>query len=614
VKKLKSKILAGLLFFLFLILLLSLTGIFSIYYLSYDSKEIIKDNYASVEHCTNMLNSLESIFNNFIQKYSVENDSYQDSILREKIIEKQKIFEKHFQMQQNNITEIGENKLVSAAYKEYQQFALALKLSGMDIKKSRNDLMLIQSGYLAISKSIKEIYKLNMTAIYNKNITANNTANRVSVIMAIATAISIILTIIFVFYFPAYITSPISELTQKIEYISNRKYDQRIQIKSNDEFKTLAEAFNKMAVKLKNYEEQHIDELILEKRRMETLVANLQDGSLLLDNEFRILHANKKFCELSDLSVNDLLNKKLFEIENKNELINSLISFNVKDIQSDISPGSKLINLTINGRSEYFQILLLEISKTHKNDFRTEPSGYIALVQNITHYEERDLAKTNLIATISHELKTPLSSINISLKLLGDSRIGILNDEQKKLIESVKMHSGRILKLVNEVLDFAQVETGHIKLKIDSHKVGDIIELGTFAVLVLLNEKEIELEVLSDDELPKIKCDIEKTVWVMVNLLNNAIRYSYVNGKIIIQANLIDKFVRISIIDAGQGISLEEQTKIFEKYVTSKSKSIKGTGLGLAIAKEFVEVQGGIIGVESTPGKGSTFYFTLPAI
>lgn len=124
-------------------------------------------------------------------------------------------------------------------------------------------------------------------------------------------------------------------------------------------------------------------------------------------------------------------------------------------------------------------------------DTYVEPSGYIILIQNITKYEERDLAKTNLIATISHELKTPLSSINLSIKLLEDDRVGELNKEQKGLTESIKIQSNRILNLVNEVLDFTQAETGHIKLKIKPCEVSDIVELGTFAILMLINEKKL---------------------------------------------------------------------------------------------------------------------------
>lgn len=612
-KTLKSKILSGLLFLLILILSLSLTGIFSIYFLSSDSNEIIKDNYASLGYCTNMLNSLENIFNELIVARDVKQSESEISAIQNQFDEQINLFEKNFRLQQNNITEPGEGKLVFEVTKSYEKFKNHLLDAKDNLKNSTsNDLGIFQAEYLVITNAIKEVYKINYNAVYNKSKTAHKTADKVSLIMAIVTAISILLTAIFIIYFPTYLTFPVVELTKKIDDISNRKYDQKIEIKSNDEFKTLAEAFNKMAVKLKDYEAQHIDELILEKRRIETLVANLQDGSLLLDKDYIILHANNKFCELSKLSLNDLIGKKICEIKNTNEITENFSSLDSENIKSELQNLDKRIKLKVNNREEYFQILLLEINKPVRNDLRRDPSGYIVLIQNVTSFEERDLAKTNLIATISHELKTPLSSINLSIKLLEDVRVGPLNEEQKDLINSVKLHSARILNLVNEVLDFTQAETGQIKLKINSHSVGDIIELGTFAVLMLINEKEIGLEVTVKNKLPNVKCDIEKTVWVIVNLLNNAIRYSERKSKVSIFAELVNNFIQISVKDFGQGISVDEQQKIFEKYVTSKSKSSKGTGLGLAIAKEFVEVQGGKIGFESSEGKGSNFYFTLP--
>ncbi len=173
-KKLKSKILVGLLFFLVLILLLSLTGIFSIYYLSSDSKEIIKDNYASIEYCTNMLNSLENIFNDIVLQNS-SNNIQNDLNLEDKIIQEQRNFEKFFQLQQNNITEVGEKKLVTEVANSYQQLTSILKsLRLRDIDITEKDVNLFQSEYLSISKSIKEIYKLNMAAIYKKNQTAES--------------------------------------------------------------------------------------------------------------------------------------------------------------------------------------------------------------------------------------------------------------------------------------------------------------------------------------------------------------------------------------------------------------------------------------------------------
>jgi PAS domain S-box-containing protein len=543
----------------------------------------------------------------------VDSDTNLIKILKESFIEKKKLFEKNLLLQKGNITEPGEDNIVNKVIVSYQQFiSLDDSLNHLQNYISISQLDELKSKYNVAAASIKEIYNLNMVAIFRKNSIANRTADNVSLYMAIAATASILLTIIFILYFPSYITSPIRELTQKIEDISNKKYDQRINIQSNNEFSTLATAFNKMALKLKEYEAKHIDELLLEKRRMETLVVNLQDGTLLLDTSFRILHANYKFCELTGLTVTELLGQKITELGNDNEILAQINSIDIKNVQANITEKIKPVRIIINDRAEYFQILLLDISKVTRKEVKSEPSGYILLIQNITKYQERDLAKTNLIATISHELKTPLFSINLSVKLLEDGRIGILNEEQKGLAESIKLHSNRILSLVNEVLDFTQAETGHIKLRLRSCYVNDIIELGTFAILMHLNEKEIELDLSIPENLPKVKCDLEKTVWVVVNILNNAVRYSLLKGKITILAKEENEFVVISIKDEGPGITKEEQKRIFEKYVKSKSDSLKGTGLGLAIAKEFVEVQGGVIGIESTPGEGSNFYFSLP--
>ena len=614
-KKLKTKILLGLFFLLFVIFLLSITGIVSIFYLSQDSKAIIKDNNASVEYSTNMLDAIEDIFTSqlFLLEGNPQNSKDID-LLKNSVNRGKEIFNKNLELQKANITEINEDELVNRVIVSYTRF-----ISFIDSLNLKNDfyttgLKEFKERYIDASLSIKKIYKLNMSAIYRKNRIANKTADDVSLYMAVAAAASILLTIIFIIYFPSYISSPISELTKKIEDISNKKYDQRISIQSNDELKTLAAAFNKMALSLKEYEAQHIDELLTEKRRMETLVTNLHDGTLLLDKDFNILLANDKICELTGLKKNELLGRQITNLKTDNPIVAQVNSLVLEKGQALTKEKIKPVSMIIDDQIEYYQILFLDINKKSRTESKNEPSGYILLIQNITKYEERDLAKTNLIATISHELKTPLSSINLSIKLLEDNRIGILNEEQTGLVESIKLHSSRILNLVNEVLDFTQAETGHIKLKIKSSNVNDIVELSTFAILMMLNEKEIDLELSIQENLPNVKCDLEKTIWVVVNLLSNSIRYSSQKGKITIEANEENMFVIISVKDEGPGISEEEQKRIFEKYVKSKSEPAKGTGLGLAIAKEFVEVQGGIIGVESTLGKGSTFYFTLPIV
>jgi signal transduction histidine kinase len=613
-KKLKNKILFGLIFLLVVIFLLSITGIFSIYYLSEDSKAIMKDNYASVEYSTHMLDAIESIFTNQLSLLDkIKQDQSVIEEMHDSLRNKRDEFEKYLDKQKKNITEPGEDKVVNRVVVTYKRFIEVVdSINNSNNLNNTYEIDRLKSNYIVVTSSIEEIYKINMAAIYKKNRIANHTADNVSMYMAIAAIASILITIIFIFYFPSYITNPINELTKKIEDISNRKYDQRINIQSNDEFSILADAFNKMSVKLKEYQAQHFDELLLEKRRMDTLLANLQDGTLLLDNEFNILHANHKFCELTGLSINVLLGQNIKNLGTDNQFLIQINSIDINTFQGLATEKIKPFRIIVDDRAEYFQILLVDISKVTREVIKAAPSGFILLIQNITKYEERDLAKTNLIATISHELKTPLSSINLSIKLLEDERIGNLNEEQKGLTDSIKQQSNRILNLVNEVLDYTQAETGQIKLKINPCEVKDIIEISTFAVLMFLNEKAIDLDISIPENTPKVKCDIEKTVWVLVNLLSNAIRYSPLKSKIYIQINVSNGLVAFSVKDEGQGIDEEEQKGIFDKYVRSNSGIAKGTGLGLAIAKEFVEVQGGIIKVESTKGKGSRFYFTLP--
>ena len=180
------------------------------------------------------------------------------------------------------------------------------------------------------------------------------------------------------------------------------------------------------------------------------------------------------------------------------------------------------------------------------------------------------------------------------------------------MINSIRQQSFRLSKVVNELLDFSQAETGNIKLRITEIRPEDIVELAVIALMMLLSEKNIQLETELTDPLPSIKADLEKTVWVLVNIINNAIRYSPLGGTITLKAVEDNRFIKFIVKDQGPGISEEDCEKIFEKFVQVGKRTSKGSGLGLAIAKEFVLAQGGKIWVESKPGEGSTFLFTIP--
>jgi len=255
---------------------------------------------------------------------------------------------------------------------------------------------------------------------------------------------------------------------------------------------------------------------------------------------------------------------------------------------------------------------VLDVNLTNTGETKTVNVGKVIVLKNITRFLEQDEAKTNFIATISHELKTPISSLRLNLKLLNDNRVGKLNNEQKEIIDALKQETSKMLKITSELLDLAQVETGNIQLNL---QVANPIQIINYVKDTSLNHakpKHIHLHFKSDDNLPLIYADAEKTTWVLLNLINNAIQYSGYDSTIDISTENKGDSVLFQVKDYGIGIEEQYLKRIFEKFFRVPGSSQKGTGLGLAISKEFITKQKGKIWAESSPGEGSSFYFSLP--
>lgn len=239
-------------------------------------------------------------------------------------------------------------------------------------------------------------------------------------------------------------------------------------------------------------------------------------------------------------------------------------------------------------------------------------SSRVIVLKNITSFKELDVAKNNFIATISHELKTPLASSDFSLKLLEDERVSKLTAEQKELIENLRLDNQRMLKILSELLNMSQVEAGRLQLNVQLVNPARIIENSIQAVLASAREKEITIKHNSGKDLPSIQADADKTSWVLNNFLTNAIKYSFHNSTIDVSATKENGDILFSVKDSGPGIDKEYVPRLFERYFQVPGSKEKGTGLGLAISKEFIEAQKGTIWAETEIGKGSNFSFRLP--
>lgn len=608
-KKIKTKIFTGVLALFIVILILSVLGIYFINRIAQGSKGTIKDNYRSIEYTTMMTKYLDAIYQLKTQEYL----ALQNQIDISKSNQYNKEFQTNFNMEARNITEAGERELVEELDRNYRRFIQVIEGKDENNNKSvRNNLESSIYLYKITRDNILGIYQINMDAILLRNRIAEHTSEVVTIYMAIVGIFSILSTLLFIFRFPDKIVSPITELTKKIISISEKDYDQKLIITSKDEMGDLARAFNVMVLRIKEYDETNLNQLLFEKKRMEAIVKNLQDGVIILDENKRIILANNPLITLAGLKEEDVINRYAPDIAARNDLIRTMIS-SIMAEESEVKEDEiKPLKIILENKENYYSIEHIAVELKSSTNNRNNLVCYIVMLKNITLYQERDTAKTNLIATVSHELKTPLSSINLSLKLLEDSRIGNINEEQRGLLNSIRQQSIRLSKVVNELLDFSQAETGNIKLKITEIRADDIVELAVVALMMFISEKKIQFETMVSETLPAIRADLEKTVWVLVNIINNAIRYSPEEGKIIVKAEIENGFIKFEVSDEGSGISEDDCHKVFDKFVQVGNRASKGSGLGLAISKEFVVAQGGKIWVESILGKGSKFSFTLP--
>ncbi len=555
----KNKIWLGT-FFLFVLLLL--TGGVGIYYLMQvqnNSRNILRDNYETLSYAHAMQQQLLSA-----------HTSYEASV---------KSFETLLKRQQDNITEKGEKEATDSLTFYFNRFKQGDTLQD-NVRK--------MEGFL------QQILALNMKAMRLKNDRAKLNADNALTIILIISSLVFLISFTFLLNFPSVITNPVNQLTAAIKAISEKKYDQRIYIQNKDEFGNLANAFNEMAEKLEYFESSNVNKLMFEKSRAEAVINSLQDASIGIDNKDRILFANKQALQLLGLRSEEIVGKNVNDISRRNELFRYLLE----------DENSTTFKAVIDNRENFFTKEVLEVGEG-------ETKNKVLVLKNITSYKELDVAKTNFIATVSHELKTPLASSDFSLKLLLDERTGPLSASQKELIENLKDDNNRMLKILSELLNMAQVESGRIQLNVQQINPVEIVKNAIHAVSVKAKEKEIILEEKVPSQLPMIKADADKTTWVLNNFLTNAIKYSSAKSNVTISVRLQDKEIIFSVADHGPGIDHEYLPRLFERYFQVPGSKEKGTGLGLAISKEFIEAQHGRIFVESEIGTGSVFSFAL---
>jgi len=580
--KIKTKLRLG---FGFLFVLVLLFGSISLYYMnqiSVSAKVILKDNYETLSFTRDMRSILD-----------------QNELPLAKHLAAR--FRKNLVMEERNVTERGEGQAV-----------IALKAAFLVITNPSLPAEQHKQAVASLRKQLMHIDQLNMDAIVRKNAAAQAAVEKASLYLITSASFCFLVLFSFVVNFPGFVANPLREFSEAIKAIGRKNYKQRLHFDGTDEFSELALSFNEMVAELNKWENSNLAKIQSEKLRIEAIIEQMQDAIIGLNEKQEILFMNKVAAQILNLDEKQVIGLNVKELMKKNDLLTRILKNEV---------DSKPIKIYADDKESYFQLQKREIVVPVFDEQEApvilqagKTAGMVYILTNITEFKELDEAKTNFIATVSHELKTPISSIKMSLKLMDDERIGLMNPEQKQLVEHIKDDCSRLLKITSELLDLAQVETGNIQLNFVKAKPLEIVNYALNAVKFQAEQRHIELELIADATPVTVNADVEKTAWVLINFLSNALRYSAEKSKVQISIEQKAGGIEFSVRDFGKGIDEQYQKRLFDRYfqVPTDGNNKSGSGLGLAISKDFIEAENGKIWVESEMGAGSRFCFLLP--
>jgi len=481
----------------------------------------------------------------------------------------------------NNVTDriISNNKEFTTEEKE-KYFQEVLK-SITDIKKQCYALFDLNHQYM--NKTIRQGDEISKTAV---------------IFMLILVSGGVLISFLFSTKFSDYLAKPIKDLTRSARQIAVGNFSDKVEITSIDEIGDLASEFNRMSDKLEMYDRINVNKVLYEKKKLEIIIESISEPVVMTDEKFNLLTTNNSFNRLFDI----------VEIENKN------ISDFIKDesVLKGFQPtelSETFYELKRNGTRKYFTIFSSSIILPESG-----VQGHVILFSDITKFQELDKLKSEFVGKVSHELKSPLTSIGLALGMLEDGVMGGGNDRQKELILSMKSDYNRLNRLVREILDLSKIESGTLKLDFAETDMKVLIDDISKRFVAHCREKGIEYTNRYEGEVFRVNIDYEYMFRAIENILSNALKFTQNGGRIDLIVKNEDDFVKLEINDTGIGISPDKIDRIFDKFVQLNDDVPGSVGLGLSITREIIELHKGEVFVKSDPGKGSSFIIKLKAV
>jgi len=587
------------------LVVVGLFAVRSISFLELSAQAILAQNYRSVLAAQRMKETLERIDDDAY--FAVTGHPERGTA---RIPAERQAFESELRVEEGNITEPGEGELVKTLRQRWSDYLGSLdQCLGMPPGVSAESCYFneLRPRFDALKSGADGVLAVNQDAMALKGERARREAERIGAAMIVAVLSALAIGLALSSVLATRTIRPLAALGQAVEQFGCGDFAVRAPVRGGAEIAQLATTFNAMADHITEYRRSSLGEMLQAQLAAQSTLDSLTDPVFVFAPSGAILSLNRAAEELFPRDPDAAPELRRLEPPLRDAL--EAVRTHVLQGKGAFSPRSFDEAFTI-ARPDGERVFLPRAAPVYE-----EGGGIVAatvVLQDVTRLRRFEELRDDLVSTVAHQFRTPLTSLRMAIHLCIDGVAGPLSEKQQDLLFAAREECERLQGIVDELLDLARLQSGTIELEPEDVTTEQLVERAVRAVRSAAAAQGIELlaEPLAGDA--SVRVDLQRIDLVFSNLLENALRHTPSGGRVAVRALLANGNVRFEVTDSGPGIPEAERTRVFEKFYRGPDSGGGGAGLGLSIARDVVRAHSGEIGVESEEGSGSTFWFTLP--